>query len=89
MHLGREPEFWAFFSKLSAQEQAATVAQLASQAEEQILAAADAGAAQPYPQQAMAPGYPGSGMPPGGGFPPGGGMPPGGGFPPGGGYPGR
>ncbi|MDI1475807.1 hypothetical protein [Polyangium sp. y55x31] len=88
VHLGREPEFWAFFSKLSAQEQAATVAQLASQAEEQILAAADAGAAQPYPQQAMQQGYPGGGMPPGGGFPPGG-MPPGGGFPPGGGYPGR
>lgn len=87
VHVGREPEFWAFFSKLSAQEQAATVAQLASQAEEQILAAADAGAAQPYPQQAMQQGYPG-GMPPGGGFPPGG-MPPGGGFPPGGGYPGR
>ncbi|HVK70435.1 MAG TPA: hypothetical protein VM694_38545, partial [Polyangium sp.] len=82
VHLGREPEFWAFFSKLSAQEQAATVAQLASQAEEQILAAADAGAAQPYPQQAMAQGYPGGGYPPGG-------MPPGGGFPPGGGYPGR
>ena len=94
VHVGREPEFWAFFSKLSAQEQAATVAQLASQAEEQILAAADAGAAQPYPQQAMQ-GYPqgggyppGGGMPPGGGFPPGG-MPPGGGFPPGGGYSGR
>jgi hypothetical protein len=72
VHVGREAEFWGFFSNLSPPEQANTVLQLASQAEEQILAAAEAtnsmppgGMPQPQgasmPPQGMpggAPGYP-------------------------------
>jgi hypothetical protein len=102
VHMGREAEFWNFFSNLSPPEQSATVAQLASQAEEQILAAADASANSIPPQGvqqhsgSLPPGMPqgapsGPGFPPqGGGYPPqGGGYPPqGGGFPPpGGGFP--
>jgi len=96
VHVGREAEFWNFFSNLSPPEQSNTVLQLASQAEEQILAAAEASAtsmpppAFQQPHGSMpAPGMPGgapSGYPPqGGGFPPqGGGFPPqGGGMPPG------
>lgn len=79
VHLGREQEFWGFFSKLSTPEQAATVAQLASQAEEQILAAADAQGGGMQGQQGMqGGGYPQQQgqYPQGGGYPPGG-MPPG------------
>ncbi len=95
VHVGREAEFWGFFSNLSPPEQANTVLQLASQAEEQILAAAEVtnsmppppGAAQPGMQQ---PGMSNPGMPgpqSGPGYPQQPGYPPQGGFPPGGGYP--
>ena len=65
---GLEAQFVKFFSSLSPADAASTVEKLASQAEERILAAADAGAA----ARQVPPG----GMPPGG-MPPGG-MPPGG-----------
>jgi hypothetical protein len=90
VHVGREAEFWGFFSNLSPPEQANTVLQLASQAEEQILAAAEATNSMPplalqqqQQHQSVPPGAPsGPGYPPqGGGYPP-----QGGGFPPGGGY---
>jgi hypothetical protein len=74
VNVGLEGQFWSFFSNLPPAEQAATVARLASQAEEQILAAADAGAAAAeggMPQQ-QHPGH----FPPGGSYPSGG-MPPG------------
>ncbi len=102
VHVGREAEFWGFFANLSPPEQANTVLQLASQAEEQILAAAEATNSMPpqaMPQQnnpnmqAGMPGQSGPGYPQqGGGYPQqqGGGYPPqGGGYPPqgGGGYP--
>ena len=97
VHVGREAEFWGFFANLSPPEQANTVLQLASQAEEQILAAAEATNSMPpqaMPQQnnpniqAGMPGQSGPGYPQqGGGYPPqGGGYPPqGGGYPPQGG----
>jgi len=103
VHVGREAEFWNFFSNLSPPEQANTVLQLASQAEEQILAAAEATNSMPpqalqqqqqqqrtsMPPAGMGPAPSGPGYPPqGGGYPPNGGYPPGGGFPPqGGGMP--
>jgi len=68
---GLEAEFINFFNALSPADAASTVEKLASQAEERILAAADAGAAA---RGAM--GGPPGGIPPGG-MPPGG-MPPGG-----------
>jgi len=51
VHVGREAEFWGFFSNLSPPEQANTVLQLSAQAEEQILAAAEA--TNSMPPQAM------------------------------------
>jgi hypothetical protein len=94
VHVGREAEFWGFFANLSPPEQANTVMQLASQAEEQILAQAEATNSMPpqaFPlqnHQSIPPGAPsGPGYPQqqGGGYPPqGGGYPPqGGGTPPG------
>ena len=97
VHVGREAEFWGFFANLSPPEQANTVLQLASQAEEQILAAAEATNSLPpqaFPLQqnpSMPPGMQGQSGPgypqQGGGYPPqgGGGYPPqgGGGMPPG------
>jgi hypothetical protein len=73
---GLEAQFVKFFNALSPAEAATTVEKLASQAEERILAAADAGAAANGAPGGMPPG----GMPPGGmppGMPPGGMMPPG------------
>lgn len=93
VHVGREAEFWNFFSNLSPPEQSNTVLQLASQAEEQILAQAEATNSMPPQALQQQPGMPPGGMaapaPGAPGYPPqGGGYPPqGGGFPPGGGYP--
>ena len=59
---GLEAQFMKFFGGLSAADAATTVEKLASQAEERILAAADAGAAA---RGAGMPGMPPGGMPPG------------------------
>jgi hypothetical protein len=100
IHIGMEAEFITFFSKLSPADASAAASKLAAQAEERILAVADAGAmapqgaAQPQtaPAQGAAPaqgGYPGA-APAQGGYPggnlPGGGST-GGGFPGGGSMP--
>ncbi len=66
---GLEAQFMKFFGGLSAADAATTVEKLASQAEERILAAADAGAAARNaggPPGMMPGGMPPGGMPPGG-----------------------
>lgn len=61
VNMGLEAQFLSFFNELQPADAAATVEKLASQAEERILAAADAGAAMGQ-QQASYPG--GAGAPP-------------------------
>lgn len=68
VNMGLEAQFLSFFNELKPEDAAATVEKLASQAEERILAAADAGAAlgaqQQPPYAGMGGAMPGPGGPP-------------------------